>query len=545
MKKIILLFNTIKYLKLHQIYFRILRKIVKPKVTEKLQDIEPCRANAWLHICLYDNKINSNLEAFFLNHTSRLDFPNDWNSDSVSKLWTYNLHYFEDLLSQNSLNKVQLHHKLIDLWVDQNPVGIGNGWEPYPTSLRIVNILKAWLGGLELNKKLFNSVYSQASYLSNDLEKHLLGNHYFVNLKALLFAGVIFGNLRWYKIAEKELLAEISEQILQDGTNFELSPMYHSLMLVDMLDMCNLSRAYPTRVSIQLASTLEDHIPRMITFMEAMAHPDGGVSFFNDSADGIAPEKEKIESYADKLGFHISHLELNDTQIIDNVNSGYLCATINGNKLIFDAASVGPDYIPAHAHADTLAFELSLAKQRVFVNSGTSEYGIGESRQNQRKTLSHNTLVIDDKDSSQVWGGFRVANRANVIGRSCEILSDNTISLFGEHDGYKSTFGGCTHSRRLILGNNSLVVTDSIMGQFNNARSYFYFHPELNVSLEQSILRVRSTDFSIQSDLTGLTCSLVDSSWHPQFGVLSQNKLLRIDFNQKKLEVCFVWTSLK
>ena len=32
--------------------------------------------------------------------------------------------------------------------------------------------------------------------------------------------------------------------------------------------------------------------------MEAMAHPDGGVSFFNDSADGIAPAKENIENYA-------------------------------------------------------------------------------------------------------------------------------------------------------------------------------------------------------------------------------------------------------
>ena len=33
---------------------------------------------------------------------------------------------------------------------------------------------------------MLDSIFSQASYLSNNLEKHLLGNHYFANLKALL-----------------------------------------------------------------------------------------------------------------------------------------------------------------------------------------------------------------------------------------------------------------------------------------------------------------------------------------------------------------------
>jgi len=122
----------------------------------------------------------------------------------LSKLWVYNLHYFEDLLSNNAEEKRNFHLELLISWVDQNPVGYGNGWEPYPTSLRIVNILKAWLGGLELDKKLFSSVFAQASFLSNDLEKHLLGNHYFVNLKALLFAGVIFENTYWSKLLRRD-----------------------------------------------------------------------------------------------------------------------------------------------------------------------------------------------------------------------------------------------------------------------------------------------------------------------------------------------------
>ena len=121
-------------------------------------------------------------------------------------MWVYNLHYFEDLLSVNTNTKHDFHIALLNKWAAENPVGLGNGWEPYPISLRVPNILKAWQAGLPLQEKHFKSLYAQASFLSNDLEMHLLGNHYFVNLKALLFAGVIFNNTRWLKLASKRVI---------------------------------------------------------------------------------------------------------------------------------------------------------------------------------------------------------------------------------------------------------------------------------------------------------------------------------------------------
>ena len=542
MRKLFLLFNTLRYLKLQQIYFRLVRKLITPKITESFQGQKPKPSKTWTHLPLYSNKIDSNLEACFLNHTKKLDLPADWNNESPSKLWVYNLHYFEDLLSNKADKNYKLHLQLLNSWVDQNPVGYGNGWEPYPTSLRIVNILKAWLGGLELDEKLLSSVFAQASFLSSDLEKHLLGNHYFVNLKALLFAGVIFENTRWLSIAVKGLISEIPEQILEDGANFELSPMYHSLILVDMLDMFNLCRAYPTQVSGKLVSQLEYYIPKILAFMESMTHLDGGVSFFNDSADGIAPTKAKIEIYAEQLGFGISPLDFSKPQIIDNANSGYICATLAGNKLIFDASAVGPDYIPGHAHADTLSFELSIGAQRVFVNSGTSEYGLSPKRLNQRKTAAHNTVEIADKDSSQVWSGFRVANRAEIISRYAELKHDHSIDLHAAHNGYKSAFGGCIHTRKLTFSENSLIVSDSLQGTFKCAKSRFYFHPDLIISLEDNLLRIEGTELILFSNLKGKVASLVDSFWYPEFGLEVPNKMLLLDFEKPQLEVEFTWS---
>ena len=541
MTKLFLIFNTLRYLKWQQIYFRLVRKLIKPKVTESFQGPKPKRSKTWEHLPLYGNKIDSQLEVCFLNHTKKLDLPADWNNESLTKLWVYNLHYFEDLLSSNAEEKRNLHLELLVNWVDQNPVGYGNGWEPYPTSLRIVNILKAWLGGLELDEKLFSSVFTQASFLSNDLEKHLLGNHYFANLKALLFAGVIFENSLWLNIAKKGLLSEIPEQILEDGANFELSPMYHSLILLDMLDMLNLSKAYPTKVSNKLVYLLEYYIPKMLAFMEVMAHPDGGVSFFNDSADGIAPAKARIESYAKKLGFGINHLDSSKPQIIDNANSGYICATAAGSKLIFDAAPVGPDYIPGHAHADTLSFELSIGAQRVFVNSGISEYGLSSKRLKQRKTASHNTVEVDGKDSSQVWSGFRVANRAKIFDRSNFIHNENSLFLWASHNGYKTKFSGCIHTRYITFEPRKLIVNDSLDGSYSSAKAFFHFHPDLCVTMKNHKLKVEGEEFFLYSDLNSFNSRICETSWHPEFGVSILNKTLEIIFNSRQIEVVFDW----
>lgn len=537
----ILYIVTVKNLKWRQIFFRFIRLYIRPRITDQYCDETPRKSECWIHFVLHDEKIDKHLNANFLNHPKKLNLPYDWNNKNLSKLWTYNLHYFEDLIANNAEEKRNLHVQLLARWVNDNPVGCDVGWDPYPTSLRIVNVLKAWLGGLQLNEELFKSVYLQASYLSNNLEKHLLGNHYFVNLKALLFAGIIYQNKRWLSIAEKGLLSEIPEQILSDGANFELSPMYHSLILVDMLDMVNIGKAYPTEVSDELMSLIKRNIPRMLKFMDSMAHPDKGVSFFNDSVNGIAPPKDSIEGYAAKLGFAIIAHDNEKPQVVDNIYSGYFCSVVGGSKLIFDASAIGPDYIPGHAHADTLSFELSIGAKRVFVNSGISQYALDEKRIKQRKTASHNTVEVDGKDSSKVWSSFRVAGRAKIVSRHIDLISDQGILLEASHNGYKSFYGGCIHTRKLTFNKNRLVVSDALHGTFRSAKSRFYIHPDLTISLEDNLLRIEGETFILRSNLKGKKVSLVDSFWYPEFGVEVPNKMLEIYFDKDLLNIEFVW----
>ena len=59
-----------------------------------------------------------------------------------------------------------------------------------------------------------------------------------------MFAGCYFKGKeadKWLAIALKGYESELKEQVLSDGGSFELTPMYHAIMLTDLLDLFNSS----------------------------------------------------------------------------------------------------------------------------------------------------------------------------------------------------------------------------------------------------------------------------------------------------------------
>ena len=155
--------------------------------------------------------------------------PKGWNDPRFEKLWLYNLHYFEKHCTS----------ELIERWIKENPIGHGNGWEPYPISLRVVNWLKHL--GPRVPPHIARSVREQVAYLLPRLEYHLLANHLLANAKALVFAGTRLKVDRWLKKGMAIYRRELPEQILDDGVHFERSAMYHAIILEDLLDLVELT----------------------------------------------------------------------------------------------------------------------------------------------------------------------------------------------------------------------------------------------------------------------------------------------------------------
>lgn len=517
--------HTLRWLKPVQVHGRVWFRLYRPR-----PDLRPAPALAltvaprW-RPCARGASMTGPATFRFLSVARQLDAPGDWNRPDWPKLWLYNAHYFDDLLADGAGARGNWHRSIIARWIDENPPGQGNGWEPYPTSLRIVNWLKWLLVGNAPVPGMLDSLAAQVRWLRNRLEHHLQGNHLWANAKALIFAGACFGGDEarvWLRQGLRMLQRELGEQILADGGHFERSPMYHSILTEDLLDLVQLAEAVPC-IPRDVAREWRETARRMLDWAASLAHPDGDVAFFNDAAFGIAPDLNALQSYAATLGLEPLIHEEAPVRLMGD--SGYARLQAGAAVLLADVAPVGPDHLPGHAHADTLSFELSVHGRRMLVNGGTSTYQNDSERLRQRGTAAHNTVVVDEQDSSEVWSAFRVARRARVH----DIVSGqegDTATLSASHDGYSRLAGKVIHRRTWRLHPHGLEVDDALEGAFHRADAHFLFAPgvELQWRVEGGAGRVEQ------------------AVWNPRFGQSVETRRLVVRFHGSHCRVLFSWS---
>jgi uncharacterized heparinase superfamily protein len=416
-----------------------------------------------------------------LNQTHRVAAASDWNKPDRDALWIYNLHYFDDLCSQGASERMAWHRELIDRWIAENPVGRGRGWDPYPTSLRIVNWIKWAYAGGALDDAANASLASQARHLARNIEWDLLANHLLANAKALVFAGCYFEGpeaQEWLTRGVEILGREVGEQVLPDGGHFERSPMYHAIALEDFLDLVNVLAVHDLESA--MSERLRGIVPAMIKWLHSMTHPDGELAYFNDTTPGVATGAEDLVTYAFSLG--IATPQPDGSVLLPH--SGYVRLEAGPYVALFDAAAIGPDYQPGHGHADTLSFELSVEGKRVLCNSGISTYEIGAQRAFERSTAAHNTVSVDGADSSEVWASFRVARRARPTTAEFQVLPDG-VRACASHDGYARLSGSPIHRRELQVSGRHVQWVDTISGHGRHqVRGHIPIHPDASCRLD-------------------------------------------------------------
>jgi uncharacterized heparinase superfamily protein len=484
-------YHTIRHLKPVQLYSRVLPRLPRRFDRASAAAVSRTREDRWIPPLRRPNRRTGPFRFRFLNTEYEL---RHWNDPFPSRLWLYNLHYFDapepDLMSQ---------------WIAENPPGHGAGWEPYPTSIRIVNWIK-WLLESKGDPAIGDSLVQQARHLRRNLERHLLANHLFANAKALIFAGAFYDGREatdWLQTGLEILRHEVPEQVLADGAHFERSLMYHSVVLEDLLDLLNLAQTFPSAIPEESAGIWRESAGYMEPYLDLMCHPDGQISFFNDAAFGIAPLPSALRDYAARLGVEPQPRTL---------SSGYFRLEAGDTICLFDAAPIGPDYQPGHAHADTLSFELSHRgklsnrARRILVNSGTSTYESNNQRQWERSTAAHNTISVDGVDQSELWGSFRCGRRAHPFDVHFE-QAPARAHITAAHDGYTRLADPLIHRRSLQLTPATVEIEDRLEGGgFHRAEISFYLHPD--VDLDQ-----------VTIDLDKKFCRNIQrAEWHPEFG---------------------------
>jgi uncharacterized heparinase superfamily protein len=522
--KLSLLFHTVRYLKPIQIWGRLLHSL--PRLP--LGKVECPAVNPDFKIIAEINKHSSTSDGkifTFLSESAELS-AHGWNDAKLSMLWRYNLHYFDFLNQQNPLDK-NIAKSLIHQWIKENPLGSKCGWDPYPTSLRIINWVK-WLTKYQENDSIIvGSLWTQLLWLSQRPEYHLLGNHLFINAKAMIIGSQFFTGQhaeQMYKKGVAIVEQELDEQFLPDGAQFELSPMYHALAMEDLLEVYNvLNPAGYTSLKEQIKVKIQ----KGLQWLSAMTYNNGEYTHFNDTAQGIAPSLDQLKNLAGASNISV---DLNLHALNYFKDAGYVVYAANVMKLIADVAKVGPDYLPGHAHADTLSFELAFGLNRVVVNHGVTCYGTSEQRQFERGTSAHSTVTINNENSSKVWSGFRVARRAYPFNVS--VVDENgNVKIDASHNGYHRLKGSPTHTRSWLINEDAVTVIDQIQGEYQSAVVKYLLHPEVKVVEQQDKLVIfELKDKKRVSFEADQPINIVSSTYSQGFGKLTPTIALEIPF---------------
>lgn len=309
--------------------------------------------------------------------------------DAGTRLGRFHRQYGDDVLEAARRGDAAEAARLLATWIEAHPPRDGDAWHPYPLSTRLGN----WVAAVTLVPELATDAVSQSAWgqlqrLARNIEDDILGNHVIRNARALVLGGMAFDASDLTRHGIDLLRRELPQQVLADGGHYERSPSYHLVVLRDLLEV---AAATP---HVWLGETIE----RMRTFAAGLQRPDGAPALFNDgTAD--APRLDLPPSPDGMTVFEAS---------------GFIVVRDGPLWLAFRCGRPSPQFLPAHAHADALSFQLWWRGRPVATDAGSSTYEPGAARAWERGTAAHSTVRIDGRDQFRVWGAFRSGPLPNV-----------------------------------------------------------------------------------------------------------------------------------
>ncbi len=469
------LIDTVAFLKPVQIYYRIIFQaknfFIRSNQRYKSSFTEYNKIN-WKD-GYYNIKTFFGCNEFkFINIKHKFENDVDWNIKDYDKLWNINLNYF-DYLNQKNISKSEGVELILEFCNKYQL--IKDGLESYPTSLRIINWIKFISKHKIYNHNILKIIRLDSERLYYNLEYHLLGNHILENAFGIWFSAHLFDDPKYFTLGQKLLRRELNEQILDDGGHFELSPMYHQIILIRILDCVNLSEMNVSKFNNNFSEFLREKASLMNSWLTKITYNDGRIPLVNDSAYGVYPNSLEIRQYCESL-----NIKGIDVRLLD---SGYRLIKSEKYELLIDVGKIVASYIPGHTHADTFNYELKINNEPVIVDTGTSCYDNSKFRIKERSTSSHNTVSVNGLNSSDVWKIFRVGKRANV-----QILKESTNLIEAEHDGYKSI--NVKHVRKWQWERNKITINDKLSCSTENAVAYMHFHPDVNFKIKRNTIKI-------------------------------------------------------
>ena len=388
--------------------------------------------------------------------------------------WLRDLAEAEDQIAARS--RVQT---LIEDWISNNEIWSPLPWRPDILGERITLWFEYYdqlfaTGGNSFRRLVVKSLSRQLKHLNRVAHIETIGIAKLTALKGLICgAACLPGGGKRLPSLYKTLEREIERHILDDGSYINRNPSSHHTALTRLVEIRSIikGRQLPSN------NALEETIQKMAPVLRFFRHPDGGLSQFNGSVPGDTQciDRTLIRAAARTLPPRILPISRYNRLLVGKI------------LVLFDIGSPPPVGYDDNAHAGTLSIEVSIGRERLFVNCGAIIGTENSWKAVQRTTAAHSTLTIEDRNSSELLASGGLGSRRAKVIANYEEDDDYFISS-ARHDGYCLPFS-TVHSRTLRLAKNSerLEGVDELTCPDNRRFNIrFHLHPQVSASVSHS-----------------------------------------------------------
>jgi len=415
---------------------------------------------------------------FELFGTSRALRPGSWGETAGAPLMRAGTHGFTWLRDLRALGtdaaRVRARALVLD-WIS-GPQAEPLAYRPDVIGAR----LAAWLGHYDFyaasaddifRQRLMGRLVADARTLAAHLPAEEMDARALTALKGLIAAAVALPeHAPFLTRALRFLPQELARQVLPDGGHVERSPSVQLAVLQDLTEM----RALLQSAGVQPPPVLASAIERLALGLRLLRHGDGGLALFNGSREEQSALVDLVLTQAGRAGRAPASLP----------DAAFHRLQAGRSVLIADCGAPAGPGLDRYAHAGTLAFELSIGRDRMVVNCGAAPGAAPDWCDALRATAAHSTLLLADTSSSEL--------RPEGLGRRPEQVTVERQEANGahwletSHDGYRKPFGA-VHRRRLYMAESGENVRGEDAVEAATPQGYvirFHLHPAVHASLQ-------------------------------------------------------------
>lgn len=418
--------------------------------------------------------------AFFIGGRRVALAPDPWSADpgGGAAVALHGFSWLKDLRALGSEAAAKRAHALTAEWIAAHGRWSALPWRPDVLGERLANWLAADRllargGGEAFHRQLLDAAARQARHLGRVAAGAPRDARLFLAIKGLIYSGVCLpGQDNALETGLRLLEREIAHQVLPDGGHFQRGPALQLGVLRHLVDM----RAALKAARVELPVALQGAIDRMAPMLRAFRHGDGRLALFNDSTEDDDRDIDMVLAQAGAKGRAHSSAP----------HSGYQRVNAGRTLILMDVGAPAVVEGDCRSHAGTLAFEMSVGRDRLVVNCGADADEDSAWHEALRSTAAHSTLTVDDTNSTELPP--RKGSRRRASGVSCTRReADGATWIESSHDGYLGRFG-LTHNRHLYLSvdGGDLRGLDTLVGSGGRAFAVrFHLHPDVRASLVQ------------------------------------------------------------